>query len=98
MSFTPSPETRAVMVNGAMNLHLSNGTANAGIMFGGGSIFTSSNEVVFQLGENKNLTIQSNTGEQAFQINQDGRIKLNFGQDEPPVKQSQQATDAQVTK
>jgi hypothetical protein len=95
MSFTPSPETRAVMVNGAMNLHLSNGTANAGIMFGGGSIFTSSNEVVFQLGENKNLTIQSNTGEPAFQINQDGTVKLNFGQDE---QQSQQATDAQVTK
>ena len=87
MSFTPNPNTKVVDVDGKMNLHITSDSGNAGIMFGGASISSSSEGMVFQLNGNGNFSIQSNTNEPVFQINENGTVKLQLP--EEPVQPTQ---------
>jgi hypothetical protein len=87
MSFTPSPNTKVVEVDGKMNLHITSDSGNAGIMLGGASISSSSEGMVFQLNGNEHFSIQSDKNELVFQINKNETVKLQL--QEEPVQPTQ---------
>jgi hypothetical protein len=84
----PSPYTKVVEVDGKMNLHITRESGNAGIMFGGTSISSTSEGLVFQLNENEHFSIQSTMNEPVLQINETGTVPLQLEENQESVQEN----------
>lgn len=95
MSFIPNPNTKVVEVDGKMNLHITSDSGNVGIVFGGASISSTSEGMVFKLNGNENFSIQSDKNEPVFQINENenekGTVKLQLPE-EPEKEKTEKPT------